>query len=384
MTSEGPIRASRLAARVALAALVALSASGCVRQFAAFDDYRVTRYGEPVAVRAAGNDAVQTVKTPFGVVQAIPVQISRDGTTKWQDLAQQVWADRRGAQPGTGRKNFYLLGADTLDRRATVVERRPSRRYLFPVAESNRIAALDYDWERDAPFADLAESAMTLDEYQALDSTWSPASSPFFLVGVDAVALRTDSGSRVVPSDSLPADWFGFGESHPTRSPLPGKILLLKSGFAGMGVDSVRIFGNWYRWDRRSDRALWRVRALRDVEPITARRDAPLQYFTDQAAKTGELDMALRGMEGRFLQTLDATSTDVRRVLVACWDSAAPDRPCFAARRDYTLVVTVPRPEDPSRPFDTVYPFRVQRRSWPVSFIVGTGLIFVFLGASAY
>ncbi len=408
-------RQRRAGARAACT-LVALAMAGCVR-FASFDEYRMIRQDELIAVRAAGNDQIQEVRSKRGdVFQAIPVVLSLESSVDWFQLADQVRADAPGTPFGGSSRRFYLLGSDTVRYTETTID--SGGVYLLPAVESDRFAEADLHWRlekaiadglayfandttapsnvRDAARAKLFTVTVAVDDYEKTHK-WTLNGSNFYLLGVDAIS-QTDPAERdpakrttITPASHFAAAWSPGRVPLPVRmGSLPGQFVEIPGGFGTNKIDSVRILGHWYS---AASPTAWRVRPIRRLridttgaDPV-ARLDAFRDLLTSDTAR-----QRLPGIEGRFLQSLDIIRDaadrrppfGTKRLLLVCQDTANARTGCFRTGHGYTLSARVPSRSIPGEWTSMDYDFRVQRRSWPVSAAVGTGLILVFLGLSTY
>jgi len=391
-------------------------ASACVR-YPAFDEYRTIRQGEPVSVQSSSKDGLQTIRTPNGgTIQAIPVGLRIESTVTWTTYVQQVSAERLGTRPGLSGKMFFLVGAERLNFDSTRTVLRSGGPYLFPYVERDRYARADFTWGRDAALArglervlDAAGAdpetkarrlagiapAVTLSEYERrVDPNWRFGASSFLVLGLDAVSrtpVAAAGGAQprpeIIPADSLarPVDentWpFETVDdvAYPIApSALPGAFRRIRF-VTGFELDSLRILGNWYS---ATDPLVWRARPIRDVTPSPVTGEANLETLLPAAG--ADIGAVFRVHEARLVEALDVVGARSARVLLACWDPKAPHAPCFSVGQEYELRFVAPRPDNSSQFVPTSYNFRLLQRSWPVSFMVGTGLIFLFLGASAY
>jgi hypothetical protein len=380
-------------------ALGTLAVMACVRPvpYPAFDEYRAIRQGEPVSLVASSRDNIQSITTSSGILQALPLTVRIEPGVRWLPLSGNVFVTQRDASPRSVLR-FVLLGRDTavVRSRAAVVEPPESSVYLYPHVEQARIRAADLTWEAEEAAAHTARTALnagadsqpasTIAAYRAAYPRWDPVRSAFYLVGLEAIA----DASGVTTVDVLLNErgWLGLpGRAVLRPEVVPGAVLLLREGFRN--IDSVRVLGTWYP---TTDLDLWRARPIRDLDVMRpaidrARRTPTLNDFRVIAERGAEW---LESEETLRLQLLDLARADTARVfvpdsarlLLVCWDSASPRRPCFNVGQRYDLTVATPRSGDAVRGLPTTYPFRVLRKSRMVAFVVGTGLILGFVALS--
>lgn len=381
-----------------LAILAAMA--GCVH-FAAFDDYRLIRQDEPIAFRAAGNDAIQTLQVHGRTFQAIPVELSVDPAVAWTDLAQGVSANRKGVRFGAGPNEYYLIASDSIEYlRSTIAE--TGNVYLFPLDATDRFADADLQWSseqavsRGLAFLDqhatdpaikaqaharLFDVAIPVAKYETGHPAWSMAASAFYLIGVDAIA---PTGGAITPASQLDSRWYADIRYPHRAGALPGAFVKVPQGFAG--IDSVRILGHWYT---THDNALWLVRPIRQLTVDAAHPEARLADLRAPLDTASNPSFFLVTRQSRVLEALQTHGTNslpvgTRRLLLVCWNPASQRDECFRTGYAYTLAAQNLSPSQPTQWVATDYNFRVLTRSWSVSFIVGTALIVAFLEASTY
>ena len=361
--------------RTALLSLGVLSiGSGCAAlrlvEYPAFDEYRVIRQGEPIVVKASTKNELQTVRVPGGVVQGMVLTLSVEDRVRWQDLRDQVAVGRTNEIGNALSRHYYLIGSASP---ATLEDSGVGARYLFPRVDELRFARADIHWTRDM--------AAGWNPTDADESTLR--STDFWLLGVEAVAF----GNRIVIANEhelLPwTDWTptDFTEYPVDLGLVPGAFLQIKGGFGAARIDSVRILGQWHG---TRDPRLWRVRKVVAVNSTKfAATLRPLGFYVS-GTTSENVESVLRDREAEFLRGLDTGKPASATLIVACWDSLPPHDECYNAGGQYTLSAATIDFSDPSRYHLVEYPFRVRRQNRALSFLLGTGALFVFVAASTY
>jgi hypothetical protein len=367
----GASRCSRMALLL-LGALPMAGGCGALRlvQYPAFDEYRVIRQGEPLVVKASTKNELQTAPVQGGVVQGITLTLSVEDHVGWQELRDQLAAGRPSELGNFGRRRYFLVGSATP---AALIRSEQPARYLYPRVEELRFARADGNWKRD-----MAAGWEPVDADSAI-----LRSGDVSLLGVDALAF---GDSIVIANEHELRPWSDWVPVDFTDVPVdlglvPGAFLQVRQGLAAARVDSVRILGQWY--GTRNPRA-WRVREIVGVDSTTFGHSLrPLRFYVS-GATAASVEGLLRQHEAEFLKALDTGRPSSATLFVTCWDSVAPHGPCYHAGGQDTVSAVTIDPTDPSHYHRVDYPFRVRRQNRALSFLLGTGALFVFVAVSTY